>query len=1095
MRSIIMTFLAGTAILPSPARAADALKFGPAPAWVRQQAIPAAKPSDAPVAILLHDEQIALEPGKVTSFSEGALKIQTAQGLAAGNLSLVWQPSTDTVTVNKLQIRRGDKVIDVLASGQTFTVLRRETNLDAATLDGTLTATIQPEGLQEGDIIDFATTIERSDPVFKGHLEAMFGSWAGLPIQSAHAALNWPQSVRLSFRQTSDLPAARRSVDKGMNRIDVAGEDVQPLVPPKGAPTRFTVGRLAEASDFASWDDVVALMLPLFKNAAAIPASGTLHDEVEKIRAASADPKVRAAQALALVQNRIRYVALLMGQGGYVPASAEQTWSRRFGDCKGKTALLLGILTSLRIDAEPVLVQSKLGDIIADRLPMVSLFNHVLLRAHIGGKDYWLDGTRTGDTDLDSVRIPDFGWGLPLAQRAQLVHLVPKPLDFPESEVVLSIDASSGIRAPATATAEHVVRGDAASALHSTLSAFSDAQRDEFFDAFWKSRFDFIKPKSTSYAFNKATGELHLEMNGEATLDWSGGYFHIPDSTVGYHADFDRPPGPLHDAPVAVSFPNYKVWTTKLRLPPGFLTGRDFGSVDVHETLAGIEYKRTSTVSDNVLTVRTSERSIVPEIPYQEAEQAERRLTALDDEDVAVPLPTSYTPTSADISAQLMLKPASAEEYFRRGRILMDAGRYAEAIADFTAALAADPKDGWSLANRGLIYALQKNDAAAEKDLSAAEAIAPDNFVAMRGRGLIAEQKAEWAKAIAYYTRSLAKDPGNSAALGHRAICEAALGKSEDALVDSGQALKSDLDWVDLRILRANLLFVEGKTAAVADEARLLAEQNPTSDYAFVGAGKIYALIGRRDDAMKAFDRALAIKPQAYIYLNRAQSRPFSDRSGRLADLDAALKLNPRDVDTLSEKAEELASAGDYKGALQIYDQVTKEHPDASYYRVRRAVMLFKTGDSVAANELFAKARAEATKGADFNTLCWAKATAGILLEKALEDCKEALKREPGNASFIDSLALVELRLGRLDEAITDYGRAIALKSGAASFMGRAIAYARKGDPARAEADRAQALRINPDEQTRFEEFGLGLDGPPVSLPTASAQQSPAGKA
>src|SRR4051794_32080372 len=160
--------------------------MGPAPAWVNPQAIPPAKPTDAPIGLVLENEQIKFEHGKLTTYTDGALKIQNAQGLAAGNLSIVWQPATDTVTVNKLVIRRGDKSIDVLASGQTFTVLRRETNLDAATLDGTLTATIQPEGLQEGDIVQLAVTTERSDPIMKGHVEGMFANWSGLPIQSAH---------------------------------------------------------------------------------------------------------------------------------------------------------------------------------------------------------------------------------------------------------------------------------------------------------------------------------------------------------------------------------------------------------------------------------------------------------------------------------------------------------------------------------------------------------------------------------------------------------------------------------------------------------------------------------------------------------------------------------------------------------------------------------------------------------------------------------------------------------------------------------------------------------------------------------------------
>jgi hypothetical protein len=317
-----LILLAGTALQAGPAPAADALKFGPPPAWVRPEPIPAAKPTEAPITLLLSDQQIGFERGKISTYSEGAIKIENSQGLAAGNLALVWDPAIETVTVNKLQIHRGKQVIDVLAAGQSFTTLRRETNLDAAMLDGTLTATIQPEGLQVGDIIDLATTTERSDPVLKGHVESMFANWDALPISSAHAVLRWPIDIHLQVRETPNLPAAQKSTANGANVLDLSAKNVEPLVPPKAAPARFKIGRLAEATDFASWADLANLLIPLYRDASVIPASGPLHEEVEKIRSGSADPKVRAQQALALVQDRVRYVALLMGQGGYVPASA-----------------------------------------------------------------------------------------------------------------------------------------------------------------------------------------------------------------------------------------------------------------------------------------------------------------------------------------------------------------------------------------------------------------------------------------------------------------------------------------------------------------------------------------------------------------------------------------------------------------------------------------------------------------------------------------------------------------------------------------------------------------------------------------------------
>ena len=164
--------------------------------------------------MLLHDQQTMLEPGKISTFSELAFKIQKPEGLAAGNLSIAWNPAFDTATVNRLEIHRGNQVIDVLKSGQTFTTMRRESNLELAMLDGVLTANIQPEGLQEGDIVVLAYTDEHSDPVLKGacggDVRAMgFGADRARPCAARMAFDARRQEFQKmgDFRQPSPPPA------------------------------------------------------------------------------------------------------------------------------------------------------------------------------------------------------------------------------------------------------------------------------------------------------------------------------------------------------------------------------------------------------------------------------------------------------------------------------------------------------------------------------------------------------------------------------------------------------------------------------------------------------------------------------------------------------------------------------------------------------------------------------------------------------------------------------------------------------------------------------------------------------------------------
>jgi hypothetical protein len=85
-------------------------------------------------------------------------------------------------------------------------------------------------------------------------------------------------------------------------------------------------------------------------------------------------------------------------------------------DCKGKAALLLALLDGLGIAAEPALVATHGGETMDRRLPNVTGFDHVIVRAEIGGKVWWLDPTVEEEAAHDPAlqEAPRFGWALPV---------------------------------------------------------------------------------------------------------------------------------------------------------------------------------------------------------------------------------------------------------------------------------------------------------------------------------------------------------------------------------------------------------------------------------------------------------------------------------------------------------------------------------------------------------------------------------------------------------------------------------------------------------------------------------------------------------
>jgi len=312
--------------------------------------------------VILTDEQVNLTRGTVERFVEAAAVVQTAAGLSAGNIAIPWRPDIDTLTVHALTIHRAGKVIDVLTSGQKFTVIRRETNLEAATLDGQLTATLQIQGVEVGDVVSLAMSTVSRDPTLGAHVEQLLAQWNGIAIDRARMRLRWAKDVSLRVRPSADLPPIKAKSDRSGQSIELALDNVQPIVPPKGAPLRYAYGRFVEATDFKGWDELSALMAPLYAKASAIDSKGAVAAQIEAIRSKSSDPLTRAGEALALVQDKVRYVAIEIGAAGYVPAGADASWASRFGDCKAKTALLLAMLHRLDIAAVPVLVNTQRGD-------------------------------------------------------------------------------------------------------------------------------------------------------------------------------------------------------------------------------------------------------------------------------------------------------------------------------------------------------------------------------------------------------------------------------------------------------------------------------------------------------------------------------------------------------------------------------------------------------------------------------------------------------------------------------------------------------------------------------------------------------------
>ena len=613
------------------ALAAHQLRFAPPAAWVVPQAVPSAiKPTGAAVQFLLADRQVELTAKTVNYYVENAIRIQTPQGLSAlGTITLIWDPDTDVLVVHKVDLIRDGKIINLLAGGRHFTIAKRETNLEAATLDDTLTAILQPPGMRVGDILDVAYTLVRREPLLAGTPSAEVQVPWALPVARLHIRALWSRSLPIRWQEGQGLAVAH-PIESGDERgISLTMRNVPPVLQPRLAPLRFLVDRRVDFTAFRSWAQLARRFAPLYRRAARLGPHSPLLKQVANIRAASTDPLRQAALALRLVESQVRYLFLDFNDGGLKPAPADLTWSRRFGDCKAKTVLLLALLHKLGIQAEPVAVNVLAGDVVQGRLPMIELFDHVLVRAVIGGRTYWLDGTRLGDRSLAQLRVPYYHWGLPLrAHGAQLLSMVPPPARRPLSDTRISIDASAGILRPAPFRAQMSMRGDAGLYIEQRLANLTPDQLDDALRRYWTQQYGFVDIKSVSARYDRKRHAERFEMQGAARLRWRDHDYLIEGLGVGFQADFARSPGPARDAPYAVAYPFYTRTSETIRLPQA---GKGFSVVgaDIDRTAAGIHYERHASIQAGVFRAVASGRSVAREFPAQEAAQDQSILRAL----------------------------------------------------------------------------------------------------------------------------------------------------------------------------------------------------------------------------------------------------------------------------------------------------------------------------------------------------------------------------------------------------------------------------------------------------------------------------------
>ncbi|WP_254058405.1 aspartyl protease family protein [Dyella sp. S184] len=282
--------------------------------------------------------------------------------------------------------------------------------------------------------------------------------------------------------------------------------------------------------------------------------------------------------------------------------------------------------------------------------------------------------------------------------------------------------------------------------------------------------------------------------------------------------------------------------------------------------------------------------------------------------------------------------------------------------------------------------------------------------------------------------------------------------------------------------------FAEAPSDSDKSDAGAVANDNgaaPKTAPDFAMRGEAHLSRGEPKAAVADLDEAIRMAPdQATYYVARARAR-MTDKQpdAALADLDKSLSLDPKNVDALLLRAELRFAHKDLAGATADVTAASALVPAGSTQARSIAGVYVRLDQPAAALPMlddWIRLHAEdAMLGSALNERCWARGLSNQMLDDALKDCRKAIRRDGEKPAYLDSLGLVQLRLGHYPESIKAYEQAITqMPRSAWSRYGLGLAKIRSGQTDAGHADLVAARSLDPEIETRAAKYGLTAAGP-----------------
>jgi tetratricopeptide (TPR) repeat protein len=273
---------------------------------------------------------------------------------------------------------------------------------------------------------------------------------------------------------------------------------------------------------------------------------------------------------------------------------------------------------------------------------------------------------------------------------------------------------------------------------------------------------------------------------------------------------------------------------------------------------------------------------------------------------------------------------SSATVYYLKAILLENYGQQQEAFEYYTLTLSMD-NDIFDAHRKKCVYYFEKIDYKnVHVELREMFRLQPSSPVGHRLRGMVRFSQGSYGPAIGDFNEFIKKDSFDTEVIRTRAKCYTSLGKLKEANQDIEWLMKRNPSWEICEEAITNYLVLRDTTQAIAVLEKFL-EPQPIHYAPHLKIVELYISQKNWTQAKIKLDKVSTIIVSPYFHQAHAQMNHWrglielyheQNPKGAIANFDAALKLNPQNLEAKYHRAKALLLSGQQKKAITAYEEL-----------------------------------------------------------------------------------------------------------------------------------------------------------------------------